>query len=463
MTKKNDSQADESMANSGQAEIGADADQERTSGFTERLSNVIQPLLALGIEYADTVKGEFIRFNRSGGHPRHPDGTWIPIEAIENLAAQLAGQIVPHPKFKGFVNFKAKYAEIVIEGERFPHAPEYSSAVQINGLEPDSLPCVHDGADRRLPVLPSPALRADGLTDKRIHLTSPQGSGPCIELSNASPLAMLMFDNTLQAEAPLMLTAKFDYSEGFITESRIVQKTDELLRSLLYELDVRNARIQNAAPRPGLRLYWGANKPHSVTHKVRYPEIKIGPEVADLFNFAGQVSGNYPLVFLSFYQTLEYYFPSAARQNSLNQIRRELRDPSFDRDSDSCLLRVLSIAERLNRSSEPDQLKVLIREYVRLDRLEEFFQGDWSDHFTRRGPIQGVELINPANSSKILPDQVADRIYQIRNRIVHAKDDPRYVEAKVLLPRSEEAESLGPDVALARFLASEVIMANPTA
>jgi hypothetical protein len=84
---------------------------------------------------------------------------------------------------------------------------------------------------------------------------------------------------------------------------------------------------------------------------------------------------------------------------------------------------------------------------------------EWGNHFTRHGPIVGVEAINVKNTSKDLFDQVADRVYQISNRIVHAKDDPRYEESRVLLPRSHEADSLGPDVELVRFLAEEAIIA----
>ena len=70
-----------------------------------------------------------------------------------------------------------------------------------------------------------------------------------------------------------------------------------------------------------------------------------------------------------------------------------------------------------------------------------------------------MKFIN-VNSPSFL-DEVADRVYQIRNRIVHAKGDPRYREARVLLLRTHEAHSLWPDVELMRFLASEAIPAGP--
>ena len=141
----------------------------------------------------------------------------------------------------------------------------------------------------------------------------------------------------------------------------------------------------------------------------------------------------------------------------MKRIRRELRDPNFDEDSDDCILRIVSATERSVNIPEASQLRTLVSEFVRRDRLEEFFQQEWGDYFTRRGPIQGVETIN-LNGSANLSDQAADRIYQIRNRIVHAKDDPRYQAARVLLPQSQEAQALGPDIELVRLLATEAIL-----
>jgi len=98
----------------------------------------------------------------------------------------------------------------------------------------------------------------------------------------------------------------------------------------------------------------------------------------------------------------------------------------------------------------------LLREFVRTDLLKEFFSRDWGNHFSNHGPIKGVKFINVKSPSFL--EEVADRVKQIRNRIVDTKDDPRYQEARVVLPRSHEAHSLWPDVELMRFLASGAIL-----
>jgi len=60
-----------------------------------------------------------------------------------------------------------------------------------------------------------------------------------------------------------------------------------------------------------------------------------------------------------------------------------------------------------------------------------------------------------------LTNQVANRIYDLRNRVVHAKEDGGpAVGVEVLLPFSAESERLTADVALIRFIAQKVIIAD---
>lgn len=115
--------------------------------------------------------------------------------------------------------------------------------------------------------------------------------------------------------------------------------------------------------------------------------------------------------------------------------------------------------ERAKVVSEEEALKILVRDCVREDKLEAFFQSESAQgHFVRNGPIQGVPAINLKATNETVAVQAAKRVYALRNRIVHAKDDPRYAETPQLLPRSNEADALGEDIRLARFLALETIV-----
>jgi hypothetical protein len=123
-------------------------------------------------------------------------------------------------------------------------------------------------------------------------------------------------------------------------------------------------------------------------------------------------------------------------------------------------MRLLDVGENAAAASEAAHLKMLLEEFVRKDVLDSFFsENHWGKHFTKQGPIKGItENINLENKQTPLAHQVAERVYRIRNRIVHAKDDPKYQNTPALLPQSDEAEALWPDIDLVRLLACEVIL-----
>jgi hypothetical protein len=376
---------------------------------------------------------------------------------VPDLANQLGAAVIDHPTIRGFMIPSTGYSEMVLRSYgRMPSILYIERALR---LVSDAKECPHRDPEKQLFATPlPPRLGRDGDTlNKRLHLAALPG--PCIEISNASPLGLLFYGRSpiRPTTAPLILTAKISFGVAIDAES-IVKATEELVRSLLYELDVRNGVVVGTYTRPLPRDARARTRRRMpVTDRARYPETHIEHEVSDLFNFASQADDNLPLAFLSYYQTLEYFVPAAVRQSALKQIRRELRDPMFDKNSDNSLMRIVSAAERTVNISESGQFQTLVNECVRKDRLEEFFNQDWGNHFTKRGPIKSVGAINTHETSN-LATEVADRIYQIRNRIVHAKGDPKYRDAAVLLPRSQEAEALRPDVELVRLLATEAIL-----
>ncbi|WP_280412323.1 hypothetical protein [Nocardia asiatica] len=235
-----------------------------------------------------------------------------------------------------------------------------------------------------------------------------------------------------------------------------VSQAYKIANSFLYELAVRNGVVYT----PVNRVEFEQGKPRRLltsTDQVRFPRIDIDPEVAQLYSFAETALANLPLAFLSFYQILEYFFPKAIRSMTIRGVRRELADPRFN-GSNGDIIKIIAIAESGARSSEADQISALLEHSVREDRINEFLAGpDKQRHFGKQGPIKGVGSINPENPKESISSQVASRVYLLRNRIVHAKDDPKYANSKVLLPRSREAALLWPDVELVRLLAQEVI------
>ncbi|AKD98707.1 hypothetical protein XU06_19910 [Rhodococcus erythropolis] len=237
-----------------------------------------------------------------------------------------------------------------------------------------------------------------------------------------------------------------------------VHRAYGLANSFMYELAVRNRLICEPISRASYEQVERSTLHDERIDEVRFPISKVASEVAELYSFAELANDNLPLAFLSFYQVLEYFFPQAVRRDLIRKVRRELSDPMFSLNSDTHLVRIIGVTEKAGRYSEADQISTLLESAVRVERLREFLQQPRNQtHFGKKGPISGVRAIVVGNQQDSLARQVSERVYQLRNRIVHAKDDPKFLEQKVLLPRSREAARLKPDVDLLRLLARDVI------
>ncbi|MFI0144721.1 hypothetical protein [Streptomyces globisporus] len=376
----------------------------------------------------------------------------LPRKSFPDLRDQLLSGVSPHTTSRGIVAPAAGYVEMVLQSSRIPGAPYKLSRATTS----PEMTCRHIEDGARIPTL-----RRDDHLHTDLHIA---GSGTtCVEISPSSPACYALTTYGTYAPKERDRWGSFGLTVKVYLESdkpdRLEKTAGQIVSSLLYELDVRN----------GIRFHtdrWLAERGNrsvlsrrAATSVIRFPEISIKPELATLFGFAASATENPPLAFLTYYQILEHNLASAVKRRALNKMAKELSDPLFNRSSRDDLLRIFMISERSTHMPEATQLRTLIDECVRPEALAEFFAtGDQLSHFGNKGPIVGVETVNPSNPKVPLASQVADRVYGIRNRIVHAKDDPRYGEAPPLLPEGPEADALWPDILLARLLATEVIL-----
>ncbi|WP_328888353.1 hypothetical protein [Streptomyces sp. NBC_00316] len=292
-----------------------------------------------------------------------------------------------------------------------------------------------------------------------IRVTSNDGS-TCIEISPNSALCLPLMpvDTEDRGHTRTQTTLKVHLS-GTTEKADLVRRSRELANSFLFELNVRHRCPYSLRPRvegPSQRRHDTA-----IDYTVRFPKTPIPDNIASLFSIPSDFAmrGNRTLFYLSYYQILEHYLPAVHKRETVRKVRRVLRSLDFDEEKDSSVLKILNSVERSHGASEGEQLRTLIEECVSESRLQEFLSLDHGGHFGKNGPISGVPAIHP-KSGESLASQVAKRIYMLRNRIVHAKDDARYAESKVLLPLSHEALRLHPDIELVRLLAIEVIVDN---
>lgn len=380
----------------------------------------------------------------------------IPLSEVDQLEKQISLGPEPIADYFGFVN-PGTYLELIVRSPRIGYIHPRLTRLEV--AEVAQHECRHTDANT-LPALSDPDrytpnnIRTENNNLAPVHVFDEQ-SATCVELSWASPCGLLFGPPGIGPRFRPRLSLKIEFGTA-LPDPNFTEAAMSIANAFMYELSVRNGVLLEPVAKSTYertRSSISADR----TDIVRFPRTQIGHEVAELFAFAEAARDNLPLAYLSFYQVLEYFFPFAVRRHTLTSVRKELLDPSFQ-STESDLLRIIEIAEAGAQAPEREQISTLIAEAVRESKLIGFFSElEDSKHFSKSGPISGVETINTKNPQMALARQVSSRVYGIRNRIVHAKDDPKFADVRVLLPRSREAAALRPDVDLIRLLAVEVI------
>jgi hypothetical protein len=200
------------------------------------------------------------------------------------------------------------------------------------------------------------------------------------------------------------------------------------------------------------------------SREVAFPTHEYDAAPISLYWYARSAVGMPLLQFLAFYQVIEYYYPTYSQAEARRKIRGILKDPSFRGDRDADLGRVLS-AIHVSRSGafgdERSQLRATLAECVDPQSLREFIEAYPARAAFLSSKTKGLceQKIAIGNLTADLRVEVAERIYEIRCKIVHTKTDAKNGEFELLLPFSKEAEQLSHDIDLAQFLAQQVLIA----
>lgn len=226
---------------------------------------------------------------------------------------------------------------------------------------------------------------------------------------------------------------------------------------LSYELCVRMWQPRRDVP---------GGVPAEFEQAPRAPKYEYPKKPLSLYWY-GRMSVEFPLIeYLAYYQVLEFFYPSFSHRETLTKLRNELRDPRFRPEDDESLIRVLALASGTGKGygTEREQLKSTISACVTLEQIRDLISGDddLRNHFSGKQKIKGVAQVNLADLRADLLGSVANRVYDIRCRIVHAKEDGGGMGEEILLPFSKESEALGPDIKLVKFLAQKALISQAT-
>ncbi|MBK3623615.1 hypothetical protein JHN59_01920 [Streptomyces sp. MBT49] len=435
-------------------------DREKTIDRLEDFQKAsVRAIEARGFEFKGERTGVAVFADKqTTGRPRE-NFRFVYLNKISEIADDLIRGATQHEEYVGVVNSSKRTAEYYVRVHRSLGLVQLR-VLEKHDWEANDRTCGHNFTPNP-PLSSIPALKPSG--EKKtvgFHVNSKQEK-ICTEMSLVSPTAEFLTSswNFIPDSLPEAMRRR-SYSlkvhlDSSVDEARVAESSLDIASRMIFELDIRNGISLILSPRERVRVSFDAPKE---VPRIRFPKVKVSREVAALFSFASETLDNPPYVFLSYYQVLEHFLPMAHRRDALKVLRRELRDPFFDENKDSTLIKLMNSIERTKQVGEEDQLKVLLRDFVRVEKITEFFASADMKHFGSKGPIAGVPEVSTHPKSDPLPIQVAKRIYALRNRVVHAKDDPKYDSIPVLLPRSTEANSLKPDVALARLLATEVLI-----
>lgn len=305
-------------------------------------------------------------------------------------------------------------------------------------------------------------------------------SDPDVELADdASPRATLATKWRLLVEqdgVSIELSPISDVLEGFFgghvsikisgvsttTHDQALEALERYANALLFDLDlVYGIPLQVAKKRLANRP-----RPHQRPDRPpRFPHNQYAGQALQLYQY-GRMSAGLPLLeYLAYYQSTEYFFPFFAREHTVQAVRSQLLHPRFDATNDAALNRLINLASPAGRAGLPEreQLRATVRACVDAESLREFVEStpEYIDHFcAKKQAIKGVGSLQLTGNHEDLRDQVADRIYAIRCRIVHAKQDGGGASVDVLLPSSSEASSLQADIELVRMVAQLALVAR---
>jgi len=195
------------------------------------------------------------------------------------------------------------------------------------------------------------------------------------------------------------------------------------------------------------------------------PKFQYDSESISLYWYA-RIATNTPLLqYLAFYQVLEFYFPQYSAKEARERIKNLMKDPTFDRNSDKNVTKILDIvktsAKGKSIGDERSQIRATIMNCVDLSDLSDFFnESEERKNFfddSKKGKSLVKQKISFNRKDHDVRTDIANRIYELRCRIVHTKEES---DTEILLPFSPDLTLIKYDIDLLEFVARKVLIAG---
>ncbi|MGH2973961.1 MAG: hypothetical protein ACRDLL_03725 [Solirubrobacterales bacterium] len=242
-----------------------------------------------------------------------------------------------------------------------------------------------------------------------------------------------------------------------------VEALEKLANSLFFDLDSRRN-----VPLVLRRRRFFRRRPSAVTRSNAplpngAPKSEFDREPMELYWY-GRSAGRMPLLqFLAYYQILEFYFDKYSQAERRRRIQLIVRDPGFEPHDDRDIGRILQAVGNSGRRAgfvdERSQLKATIGACADPERLRAIAFGKRNKEFfeTKSSGLTDKVIRSSMQDGDLL-EAVSNRIYDIRCKIVHTKEQGGGEDVSLLLPFSPEAEQLGPDIELLKAIVRSTLV-----
>lgn len=178
-----------------------------------------------------------------------------------------------------------------------------------------------------------------------------------------------------------------------------------------------------------------------------------------IYYYQQALSADNPLLeYLSFYQILEYFYGIVVREDLMNDVKNKISHPKFSHRNNESILQLIDIV-RKGKFEEQRALIHVLKRYLKLDELkndllnycenENYYEYYINNkvNFANAGSIKG-------NKNEIMMDLLSNRIYDVRNALIHSKEG----EKSKYTPFSENESELKKEIPLIRLVAEQIII-----
>ena len=171
-----------------------------------------------------------------------------------------------------------------------------------------------------------------------------------------------------------------------------------------------------------------------------------------------------PIRYWAYYQVLEYFFPYFTRGEVLRRLSIHLQSPSFNPHNAEDVEKTLQLASVSEGRSvgEREQLAHTIRAIATVEEIVKLITDyELEDHVTDRNSELTIKSLQVSDTSQLL-EQLAERVYDIRCRIVHSKDSHREggLDGPGVIPGTHHDDLVIAELPIIEFLARQAIVSS---